>query len=228
VIDFLSDWMRGLILVIFLAVFLDMILPNNRMQRYAKVVMGLLVILLMMNPVLKMMGANVYEMDFSLDKMLRGGSSEEQSLPTLDTIQEQGRQLQAANDGRTLEQWRAAIGEQVKTLVEREHQEMQVQGVDVKLAVDEAGQAQSLTGFRLTMGPKHGDAVRPISEIEPVVIGGDSPASDVTNHRETVPASFRDRVNAIKSRLAGEYEIPESTISVIWQDGGQGVSPHGH
>lgn len=46
----LSDWLRHLVIVILLAVFLDYALPSNAMQKYVRMVLGLVVMLTMVDP----------------------------------------------------------------------------------------------------------------------------------------------------------------------------------
>ncbi len=49
-ISALSDWLKHLVVLILLAVFLDMVLPNTSMQRYVRTVLGLVVMLAMLAP----------------------------------------------------------------------------------------------------------------------------------------------------------------------------------
>ncbi len=49
-ISALSDWLKHLVVLILLAVFLDMVLPSTSMQRYARTVLGLIVMLAMLAP----------------------------------------------------------------------------------------------------------------------------------------------------------------------------------
>ncbi len=46
----LSEWLRHLVIVILLAVFLDLALPSNVMQKYVRTVLGLVVMLTMLDP----------------------------------------------------------------------------------------------------------------------------------------------------------------------------------
>ncbi|WLR49742.1 stage III sporulation protein AF [Bacillus tianshenii] len=51
--EYLSNWMTNIVLFILLAVVVDMLLPNSSMQNYAKMVIGLLLILLILTPILR-------------------------------------------------------------------------------------------------------------------------------------------------------------------------------
>ncbi|WP_238540513.1 stage III sporulation protein AF [Paenibacillus mucilaginosus] len=48
--DWLSDWLRSIILVILLATFVDLLLPNAAMQRYVRTVISLFLLLTLLQP----------------------------------------------------------------------------------------------------------------------------------------------------------------------------------
>ncbi|MGO0060868.1 stage III sporulation protein AF [Brevibacillus fluminis] len=48
--EWLSLWLKKIILLVLLAAFLDLILPNTNLQRYVKMVMGLIILLTIMSP----------------------------------------------------------------------------------------------------------------------------------------------------------------------------------
>lgn len=50
--DWLSGWLKSIILVILLATFVDLLLPNHSMQRYVKTVMSLFLLLALLQPLL--------------------------------------------------------------------------------------------------------------------------------------------------------------------------------
>jgi|GEM_PF-717708 len=51
-IDLITVWIKSIIFVVLFASFLDLMLPNNRMQRFIKVIMGLFIMLSILNPVI--------------------------------------------------------------------------------------------------------------------------------------------------------------------------------
>lgn len=52
--DFLTEWVTNIILFILLATAIDMLLPNSSMQKYTKIVTGLLLIAIILTPILKL------------------------------------------------------------------------------------------------------------------------------------------------------------------------------
>lgn len=59
-VDWLSSWLREIILVVLFAVVTDMLLPNNTMQRYIKVVVSLFILLTILSPVLSLIRSDFH------------------------------------------------------------------------------------------------------------------------------------------------------------------------
>jgi stage III sporulation protein AF len=216
VTEFLSEWMRGLILVIFLAVFLEMILPHNKFQRYARMVMGLTIILMMMGPVLKLYGASIYEMDFSVETMF-GTRENRTDMPTLDQITAMGQKLEESQTGMTSDQLRAALAEQVKHTVEQVREDVSVASVKVELELDAAKWPKRLSAISLDLTERQAEgAIKPIKPVEPVVIGK-QPESDIAKERSASQAHKEAR-EAIREKIATEFGLPVSRVQVNWRE----------
>lgn len=52
--SFLTEWLTSIILFILFAIVIDMLLPSSSMQKYAKMVVSLLLIIVMLNPIFKL------------------------------------------------------------------------------------------------------------------------------------------------------------------------------
>ncbi|PWK11502.1 stage III sporulation protein AF [Tumebacillus permanentifrigoris] len=215
---FLSDWLRGLILVIFLAVILDMILPNNAMQRYAKLVMGLLIILLMLSPILKLSGKSIYQMDFTLDSLLTGGQHKA-NLPTLEQINAQGEQLRQQNQGLTAEAWKAGITQNVKQIVEAQKPGLTVDRVEVTYTPNEQGQPQTLDALAVTVKTRlEAGSVQAVPDVAPVVIGKSTDSADSPSTLAQADRRHAETAAAIRTQIAAEYKLTASQIRVVWRD----------
>ncbi|WP_458460738.1 stage III sporulation protein AF, partial [Paenibacillus sp.] len=51
----LSNWLQELIMIVLLATFVDMLLPNRSMERYVKLVLSLLILLTLLSPITKLL-----------------------------------------------------------------------------------------------------------------------------------------------------------------------------
>lgn len=52
--EWLSDWLKQVILIILLAAFVDLLLPNQAMQRYVKTVVSLFILMTLLTPVFEL------------------------------------------------------------------------------------------------------------------------------------------------------------------------------
>ncbi len=57
----LSNWLQELIMIVLLATFVDMLLPNRSMERYVKLVLSLLILLTLLSPITKLCGSDPIE-----------------------------------------------------------------------------------------------------------------------------------------------------------------------
>lgn len=71
----LGGWLRELILIVLMAAFVEMLLPSKSMERYARLVLSLLVLLTMLSPVIS---------------LLKGDAAEELSVAIVQQDQESG------------------------------------------------------------------------------------------------------------------------------------------
>ncbi|MGZ0053084.1 stage III sporulation protein AF [Brevibacillus gelatini] len=64
----LTLWLKKIILLVLLAAFLDLILPNTTLQRYVKMVMGLILLLTIISPVFALFSLSQDDLALRLDR----------------------------------------------------------------------------------------------------------------------------------------------------------------
>lgn len=86
-IAWLSDWLRDIIAVILLAVFVELLLPNKAMQRYARLVVGLFILLTILSPILKLMQSDIgAKLDEGMEKWSESAMTREVKMAGLNQI----------------------------------------------------------------------------------------------------------------------------------------------
>ncbi|WP_404443132.1 stage III sporulation protein AF [Sutcliffiella horikoshii] len=60
--SYLTEWITSIILFILLATVVEMLLPNSSMQKYTKLVIGLLLIIVILTPILKLLSTDMDEL----------------------------------------------------------------------------------------------------------------------------------------------------------------------
>lgn len=95
----LGGWLRELILVVLMAAFVEMLLPGKSMERYARLVLSLLVLLTMLNPIISLLkGDAAAELKLALVQQDRDGGlldGSGQGTDSLEKILADGRMLAA-------------------------------------------------------------------------------------------------------------------------------------
>ncbi|PMC39571.1 stage III sporulation protein AF [Bacillus sp. UMB0899] len=109
--SFLTEWITNIIVFILLAVVIDLLLPNSSMQKYAKMVISLLLIIVIINPIFKIFSTDMNEIlsEFNLQ-----AASEDENGKNL--IEFQKKEIQASQRAYILEQ----MAVQMKTMAEEE------------------------------------------------------------------------------------------------------------
>lgn len=205
--DFLSGWLKSVILIILLASFVDLLLPNQSMQRYVKTVISLFLLLTLLQPLLSLfekqtlldqkLGAALFKQDAAWSWQ---GDTVADRMEPLPVIQQRAEMLRVRQE----EQSRRMVQNQAADLIKRKIEQItgvQVQSVQVDTKSDENGQAviQSVA-LSLDFVPSNKNAlqqersrsagnsesVRPIEPIgiAPIQIGEDRMESTPTRGSE--------------------------------------------
>ncbi|MCF7753281.1 stage III sporulation protein AF [Paenibacillus xylanexedens] len=99
----LSNWLQELIMIVLLATFVDMLLPNRSMERYVKLVLSLLILLTLLSPITKLLKSDpVGELKRAMSAM----DAPADGNATLEQILAQGKRLQSNEQEQSL-QWTA-------------------------------------------------------------------------------------------------------------------------
>ncbi|GGG56757.1 stage III sporulation protein AF [Paenibacillus radicis (ex Gao et al. 2016)] len=181
-VTWLGDWLRDIIAVIMLAVFMELLLPNKAMQRYARLVIGLLILLTILSPVLRLLqGDFSSRLSDSVRQWEMGSGTQDIKMPTLQDIQKDAENLSKRRDSQaaaltqqTLEKAMAnAVSERTKAKVEQVD-------VELKWVAEGSRRTPYLSKVTVTMAaveasqPGKGDAAQDtkpdvqVDEVKPV------------------------------------------------------------
>lgn len=130
--SWLVEWLRNIIAVILLAVIVDMLLPNKTMQRYARLAIGLIMLLTILSPILYLLKQDFGKKLEESAKIWDQRSIEKGiQMPTLEDIRKKGEALQKKYQsdalsltGQTIEQ---AMFEQLEQQIDQEILSVSVQ-----------------------------------------------------------------------------------------------------
>ena len=62
-IEFLSNWVQGIIVAVIIATLIEMILPNGSSKKYVKVVIGMYILFTIVSPIIKKVGGKAIDLN---------------------------------------------------------------------------------------------------------------------------------------------------------------------
>lgn len=190
----LQTLVRNMAIILLLATFLEMLLPDKSMRGYVQLVMGLFVISAILNPI-----ADFLHMPLALN-IPAWTASAPQDLPVL-AAEGQGKKL--GRDA-VLEQYRQILQHQIMALT------LGIKGVEkanVEISFEHDGggltDQPQIAAVKITLSTTK-ETIKPIRPISPIVVGGSEPAN-------LAPAT--PLTEEVKERVATLMEIaPEKVV----------------
>lgn len=203
--EFLSGWITNIIMFILLATIVDMLLPNSSVQRYAKMVTGLLLIVIILNPILKIFHYNFEEI---LSTVTLSNITEEKNIEN--SIEFKKKEIQASSHAYILEEMAVLMKEEVEDeVMKRFNKKVSV----VSIKIDESTEitADSSEHFSVMVKLKEKDEE---DEAIPVVA---MVKIDTKKPAEKKITSFDDQ--EIVSYLAKQWDLDTNQIIIALEGG---------
>lgn len=208
--DWLADWLKELILLVLVATFLDLLLPSNSMDRYVKLVMGLLIIMAILHPIFQLIDKEINLRDLTLAPEIIGQTSGTQSLEEIQRKKEKLQQTQADLIRKQMENY---IKKRVEKSLEKEFA-VEVMDVQAKTELNKE-QIPILKEISVAVQPKNETTENqlPLRPIEPVAIGEEE--------SQTANATITDSPIAkeMERYLSDYWEIAPDQVRIYWQNG---------
>lgn len=181
-LEWLGGWLKEIVAIILLAAFIDLLLPNKAMQRYVRLVVGLIILLALLSPLLRLIQGDIGSRLAAGVRIWNESDAESDvRMPSLDAIREDagrlrtGRELQAASltEERLAEAMKAEIVRRTGAPVAEVSVRLEKEEVrdDVPNAI--ASVTVTLQGERAPEAGAAGDEIGPVEEIAPVIVDVD-------------------------------------------------------
>lgn len=138
-IGWLSDWLRDIIAVILLAMLVELLLPNKAMQRYARLVVGLFILLTILSPILKLLQTNISDrLDAGMEMWDERSMTRDIKMPSLEEIQQRAEDIQTQRNEEAAKLTAKSLEQSMRDGI-IEETGMNVESVDVELILPEGG-----------------------------------------------------------------------------------------
>lgn len=206
--EIIRSLVQNLIVIIILAIFLEMFLPDGGMRKYVKMVMGLLIIVAVVQAV-----GNLLHWDYAVDIPALTAQGDQIKYSE---IMAAGKSLSEDQEQKALDEYRNGIARQAMALA-RVNDKVNLLGVEVKVQTErsEPGYGQ-LKEMVLTVGPKiesHDSQEQgaTVQRIEPVSVGVREASA---GQGERPP---EEAVSGLVATLANFYNLSTESIKVNYQ-----------
>lgn len=212
--EWLSLWLKKIILLVLLAAFLDLILPNTNLQRYVKMVMGLILLLTIMSPLFSLFNLSQDQLALRMSRyqqeMTNATDSDWKGLTNriLSTQDEQAHHY-------VQEQMGAMIREQVK-----ESYGVELARVDINIEQkDQASRVKSIDIVVADPGSKaESERVKPvIKPIDPVRIDVGQQAGSSEKKAQEANAAIEEKnplYLQIRNTVAQSWALAPKQVEV--------------
>ncbi|WP_088104720.1 stage III sporulation protein AF [Halalkalibacter urbisdiaboli] len=210
---FLTEWLTNIILLILLATILELMLPNSNMQRYVKMVVGLLLLVMILQPLLSIFTKDVDEWLFSLSNQV---DNEKNSVE--ESINLQKRDIELGQLAYISEQVAVQLERQVEETL-REEYSLEVARIDVEVSetTEAPVEMEDLKTIYVEVTEVKEDEseeemqeqVRPVSTVR----------IDTSSPLKTKETEQTIELKPVQQFLSESWQIPTDTISLAWEGG---------
>lgn len=202
--SFLTEWLTTIVLFILFAIVIDMLLPSSSMQKYAKMVVSLLLIVVMLTPIFKLFKTDP---EVIFEYLTKNGQSE--SADIKNQINSKKIEIQASQRAYILEE----MAVQLKKKAEERfsHDEYKVGRIKLT-AGKKVDSEEDIKTISVYMAPS---SEKTVQTVAPVHI-------DTDHAYVTKEAAEQKEAKQIKTQLADIWEIGSEKITVH-MEGGESV-----
>lgn len=202
--EFLIEWVTNIILFILLATVIDMLLPNTSLQKYTKMVTGLLLIAIILTPIFKLISKDFETVMAQIPTFQDSGEKNMENL-----IEMQKKEIQASNHAYILE----TMAVQLEKGVEEELMEqfgLEIAKIELTTKNDSQESFPDNLEMVTVLLKQPETSVTTVEAIQPVSITTDTPlpSKDPTEESEKI-AAF----------LSKQWNVTEKTIDVSVEGG---------
>ncbi|MEJ4084374.1 stage III sporulation protein AF [Bacillus altitudinis] len=203
--SFLTEWITSIILFILFAIVIDLLLPNSSMQKYAKMVVSLLLIVVMLNPIFALFRADPDQIFSEIMK----GKDQAQSEEIKNQMNLEKKEIQASQRAYILKQMAVQLDKSAKEPLEKESYEMK----HVEVLADEEHLDQNMEAdqFRIkaVLVPLTGDAVETVAKVD----------IDLSRQKEESAETSAKEMARVKETLADVWNTRPEHIALNIEGG---------
>lgn len=216
--DWLSQWLQEIIIIILIATFIELILPSQSMQRYIKVVVSLFILLTLLSPIIALLQKGVEP-----GSLLGQTPEVETSGTSLSTILQRGESMRVKQEQQAMTLFEDQVQEVLKGELESRfpvrmqeiHLQMK-QGDEVQPEINQMQLAIEAYEPETQTSPES-KLQTPIESVQPVHIEiriGESPPLETQNAQQVTSEEERQLENEIKQWIERQWGLEQARIQI--------------
>ncbi len=155
--DSLRAWIKDIVLVILFANFIQILLPDNQMRNFVKVVIGFFIVAIILNPILNLV--NYRFATLSIDDLLK------EERPSLQSIITTGQRLRADQMEQIGKEYKAKLRRQIEALI-RLNYNLEALEVRIDLGRDNSIKKINIRGRDMRTTPVNANSEMPIEDYD--------------------------------------------------------------
>jgi len=196
------EWVAQIILFIILATIIDLLIPQSSFQKYIKLAIGLILILILLNPVFSVLNIDIREaVSSSMIKI----SNEKEISSMENLIDLQKKEIESAQHAYILEQ----MAVQLKNIAEPELKDAfaaEIANIEFVFENNRQASYENLNEIivTLTEGKKEEGMMKAVEDVE---INTDEPLKKLDNDEEII--AYLEKV----------WELQDKKITIFWEGG---------
>jgi stage III sporulation protein AF len=207
----ITSWVSNIILLILMAVVLELLVPKSALHSYVKMVVGLLLILVMITPLLKIF---TEDFDTAVASLEWSSSSTEKTLQN--EIKNKKSEIQASQRAYILEQMAVQMSQSVEEVM-NETYGLQIESLGVALmeSFEEGENAyENIQQVQVKLAAQNDQSSDVIEAVKPIEVDIYSNENNL-NTRETP----NKQIEEVQLFLADSWELPQDRIVLILEGG---------
>ncbi|MFC4808384.1 stage III sporulation protein AF [Paenibacillus sp. GCM10023250] len=228
-LTWLAVWLQQIIAVVLLAGFIDLLLPNKAMQRYVRLVAGLIVLLTILTPIIRVLqGDFSAKLDAQVREWAQAGSAKELRMPTLQDIQEEAEKLKRNDAASAAALAERQLADAMKAGIEQATG-LAVTAVDVRVAAGKDGKPAGIGGVRVTLareprgGPDDGGtageaedgAVPPVEDVAVEVDAAPAAPGNAPADEAALKPASDAAADAVRAALREGWSVNPAAVDVL-------------
>lgn len=227
--EWLGEWLKSVIMIVLFAAFVDLILPGKSMQRYARLVLSMLILLALLRPVINLLTVSPEkQLAYELERLDKGRDLPKEA--ELEYILAEAEKLKNVQQSQSLQWAGEEVARQMKDQIAAETKE-QVGEVKVVLAAPSEATGSAvitsvLVSLRETEDPSinadtttrdESKGVKPIDAVRVTVeMNSSSSKNDKARTEDSIEANkvMEARAGPVRDLLSSRWNLNPDQIEV--------------